>query len=125
MEIGFSLEASFQLVYGSHCCHSLKFLSCYHLTITTQGADEVTASSEEDPTDHEETATIEAMETGESSTVGNGEAVEAKVEEEEEKLKAVSEVEAKPTSSKKVHPLFGRLSVFSMLCFMSAHVIAD
>ena len=74
-----------------------------------QGLDEVTASSGEDPTDHEGTVAVEEMETGVGSSVGNGEEVQGKAEEEEEgNLKAVSEVETTPTSSKKIHPLFGR-----------------
>ena len=73
-----------------------------------QGLDEATASSGEDPTDHEGTVAVEEMETGVSSSVGNGEEVQGKAEEEEGNLKAVSEVETTPTSSKKIHPLFGR-----------------
>ena len=79
---------------------------------------DVTASSEDD---HEGAATVEAMETGVSSSVGKEEA-EAEVDEEEQNVKAVSEVEANPTSSKKVHPMFGRLSVF--VCLVSwVHIL--
>lgn len=67
-----------------------------------QGMDEVTTGSEDD---HEGTATVGAMDTG----VGKEEAGEGEVDEqEEENQKGASEVEAAPTSSKKVHPLFGR-----------------
>lgn len=60
----------------------------------------------------EVTATAGAMETGVDSSMGQKEAVEAEGHSEEENLKASFEVEAKPTSTKKVHPLFGRLSLF-------------
>lgn len=64
------------------------------------------------------TATVGAVETGVDSSMGQGEAVKAESDKEEENLKAAFEVEAKPTSTKKVHPLFGRLSCFCV-CFKS------
>lgn len=71
-----------------------------------QGMDDVTTGSEDD---HEGTATVGAMETGVGSVVGKEEAGEGEVDEqEEENQKGASEVEAATTSSKKVHPLFGR-----------------
>lgn len=64
------------------------------------------------------TATVGAMETGVDSSMGQEEAIKAEGDKEEENLKAAFEVEAKPTSTKKVHPLFGRLSCFCV-CFKS------